>query len=36
MSAISQFSVHSTGNDILTGPLHTYVKEAYQSWNYLW
>ena len=36
MSAISQFSVHSTGNDILTGPLHTYVKEAYQTWNYLW
>lgn len=35
MNAISQFSVHSTGNDILTGPLHTYVKEAYQSWNYL-
>lgn len=36
MSAISQFSVHSTGDDILTGSLHTYAKEAYQSWNYLW
>lgn len=35
MNAISQFSIHSTGNDVLTGPLHTYVKEAYQSWNYL-
>lgn len=35
MNAISQFSVHSTGSDILTEPLHTYVKEAYQAWNYL-
>lgn len=34
MSAISQFSVHSKGNNILTSPLHTYIKAAYQSWNY--
>ena len=35
MSAISQFSVHSTGEDVLTGSLHTYVTDAYRSWNYL-
>lgn len=35
MSAISQFSVHSTGNDVLTDPLCTYVEETYRSWNYL-
>lgn len=30
MCAINQFSVHSTGSDVLTSPLHTYVKEVYQ------
>lgn len=35
MSAINQFSVHSTRDDILKGSLNTYLKEAYQSWKYL-
>ena len=35
MSAISQFSVHSTENNVLTGPLTTYVADAYRTWNYL-
>lgn len=35
MSAISQFSVHSAGEDVLTSSLHTYVADAYRSWNYL-
>ena len=35
MRAISQFSVHSTGDDVLTGSLHTYSEKAYQAWGYL-
>lgn len=35
VSAISQFSIHNTGNNILTGPLHYYNKEAQRNWGYL-
>lgn len=35
MSAIIQFSVHSTGNNVLTGPLDTYSEGSYQAWGYL-
>ena len=31
MAAISQFSVHSTGDDILTSPYATYTEQAYIS-----
>lgn len=34
MCAISQFSVHSTGNNILTGSKHCYTKETYINWGY--
>ncbi|MBU5439806.1 TIR domain-containing protein [Tissierella sp. MSJ-40] len=34
-SAVSQFSVNSTGDDILTSPLTTYKKEAYINWGYI-
>ncbi len=36
MDAISRFSVHSTGNDILTGPKHCYTKESYITWGYIY
>ncbi len=35
MCAINQFSVHSTGDNVLTAPSHTYSKSAYISWGYL-
>ena len=35
MCAINQFSVHSTGNNLLTGSHHTYTKNTYISWRYL-
>ena len=35
MSAISQFSIHSTGNNVLTGPLHYYSTEAQKEWGYI-
>jgi len=35
MEAISRFSVHSTGDDILNGSRYTYSKAAYRSWGYL-
>ena len=34
MCAISQFSVRSTGNNILTGSKHCYTKETYINWGY--
>ena len=34
MAAISQFSIHSTGNNILTSPLTTYTEETYKNWGY--
>ena len=34
MCAISQFSVHSTGNNILTGSKQCYTKETYINWGY--
>ena len=34
-SAVSQFSVHSTGDNILTSPLTTYKKEVYIKWGYI-
>ena len=34
MAAISQFSVHSTGDDILTSPYATYTEQAYINWDY--
>ena len=35
MRAINQFSVRSTGDDVLTDPRHTYSKSDYISWGYL-
>lgn len=35
MSAISQFSVHSTGENILTSSLTCYTRETYSSWGYI-
>lgn len=35
MNAISQFSIHSKGNDILDGALYTYSNATYKSWGYL-
>ncbi len=35
MSAISQFSINSTGDNILTSPLTTYTKETYIRWGYI-
>ena len=35
MSAISQFSVHSTRQNVLTDALCTYTEETYRLWNYL-
>ncbi|MBC1888118.1 hypothetical protein HCA63_07125 [Listeria booriae] len=34
MSAISQFSIHSTGQNVLNGPLIVYSDEAYRGWGY--
>lgn len=34
MSAISQFSVHSTGDDILTSPYTIYTEQTYVDWGY--
>lgn len=34
MSAISQFSVHSTGDNALTSPLTTYTEQTYIDWGY--
>lgn len=34
MAAISQFTVHSTGNDILTSPYTTYTEQTYINWGY--
>lgn len=34
MTAISQFSVHSTGNNILTSSLTTYTRKTYYEWGY--
>lgn len=35
MSAISQFSTHSVGDNILTSSKHCYTKTAQQNWGYL-
>ena len=35
MSAINQFSIHSTGNNKLTGSLQYYSKEAQKNWGYI-
>ena len=35
LAAISQFSIHSTGDNILTSPLTTYTKETYINWGYI-
>ncbi|MGG0655937.1 TIR domain-containing protein [Rummeliibacillus pycnus] len=35
MSAISQFSIHGTGDNILTGSLNYYSRSAYQNWGYI-
>lgn len=35
-SAISQFSIHSTGDDILTSPLSYYTREVYKRWGYIY
>lgn len=35
VSAISQFSIHSTGNNILTGSLQYYSREAQHRWGYV-
>lgn len=34
MEAISQFSVHSTRENVLDGSLYTYSKETYIQWGY--
>lgn len=34
MAAISQFSIHSTGDNILTSPLTTYTEQTYVNWGY--
>ncbi len=34
-SAVSQFSIHSTGDDVLTGPLTYYTRETYVRWGYI-
>lgn len=34
MAAISQFSIHSTGNDVLTSPLTIYSEQTYINWGY--
>lgn len=34
MAAISQFSVHSTGDNVLTSPLTTYTEQTYIDWGY--
>ena len=35
LSAISQFSVHSQGENILTGSKHFYSKETHKNWGYI-
>ena len=35
MCAINQFSVHSTGDNVLKSYRHIYAEEAYISWGYL-
>lgn len=35
VSAISQFSIHNTGDNKLTGPLHYYNKEVQKKWGYI-
>lgn len=35
MSAISQFSIHSAGDNILTGPYHCYTTETQKNWGYI-
>lgn len=35
MGAISQFTIHSTGDNILNTSLGVYSKEDYISWGYL-
>lgn len=32
-NAISQFSIHSTGDNILTSPLHYYDRRTYEDWG---
>lgn len=34
MSAVSQFTIHSTGENILTGARHCYSKDVYVKWGY--
>ena len=34
MEAINQFSVNSTGDNVLDGPLYTYNESAYEKWGY--
>lgn len=34
MAAISQFNVHSTGDNMLTSPLTTYTEQTYINWGY--
>ena len=34
MAAISRFTVHSQGNDVLKSSLTVYTKETYKSWGY--
>lgn len=34
MAAISQFSIHSTGNNVLTSSLTTYTEQTYINWGY--
>ena len=34
MEAINQFSVNSTGDNVLDGPLYTYSESAYEKWGY--
>ena len=35
MCAINQFSIHSHGENILEGALHTYNLSAYRKWGYI-
>lgn len=35
MAAISQFSVHSSGDDILTSSYTTYTEQTYINWGYM-
>lgn len=34
MAAISQFSIHSAGDNVLTSPLTTYSEQTYINWGY--